>query len=492
MAYERLSAQDSMFLHIEAPHQPQHVGSLGIVGGGPLHDEAGRFRLDDVREHIAGRLHLVPRFRKRIMNVPLDQGRPVWVDDERFDLAYHVRLTALPKPGSEAQLLALFTRIQSHLLDRRRPLWELWFVEGLEGDSVAIIQKTHHCLVDGISGVDVATVLFDLGPEVVTVDAPPWRPVPPPSGPQLAIESVVERAVEPAELVRSVRAAFRGPREVLGRAAEVAKVLASSTGQAPKMPWNAPISPHRRWEPIRVPLAEVKAIKDAATADARIGRRVSLNDVVLAAVTSGLREFLETRDQPPEPGLVLKAMVPVTMRAKEEREAAAAAGGAALGNRVSMMNADLPVGTADPLERLKSISTSMAALKEGGSAVGADTLIQMTNYAPPTVLSMASRLLVRTRAMNLTITNVPGPQFPLYCMGAEVREAFPYVPIVDGQALTVAVLSYNGQLGFGITGDREVLPDLDVLANGIRAGFTELESALGAGPSPRKPRKAKT
>jgi diacylglycerol O-acyltransferase len=496
MPYERLTAQDSMFLHIEAPHQPQHVGSLGILEGAPFSDDRGRFRLDEVRALIGERLHLVPRFRKRIMTVPLDQGRPVWVDDERFDLGYHVRLTALPSPGTEEQLLSLFARVQSHLLDRRRPLWELWFVEGLQGSDgraddrrVAIIQKTHHCLVDGISAVDLATVLYDLGPEPTRFDPPVWRPVPPPSGPQLMLESVVERAVEPAEIVRSVRAALRGPRQLLDRAKDVADAVVANVPTAPRTPWNVPISAHRRWLPVRVPLAEAKAIKDAATLDDRLGGKVSLNDVVLAAVTSGLRTFLQHRAEPIDE-LALKAMVPVTMRAKEEREAASAQGTAALGNRVSMMNATLPVGEPDPVARLRAVVDGMRELKESGAAVGADLLMQMTNYAPPTVLSAASRLLVRTRAVNLTITNVPGPQFDLYCMGARVLEAFPYVQILDGQALTVAVLSFAGQLGFGVTGDRDVLPDLDVLADGIAAGFDELAGALTPAPPPKARAKA--
>jgi diacylglycerol O-acyltransferase len=486
MAYERLSAQDSMFLHIEKPQQPQHVGSLGILEGGPMRDADGRFRLDLAREVIAERLHLVPRFRRRIMTVPLDQGRPVWVDDEDFDLGYHVRLTALPKPGSEEQLLALFARLQSHLLDRRRPLWELWFVEGLEGDRVAVVQKTHHCLVDGISGVDVATVLFDLAPEVTRIDAPAWQPASPPSGAQLMLESMVERAVEPAELARSVRSALRGPRAVIDGAKDVAQAVTRNASTAPHTPWNVPISAHRRWRPVRVPIATAKAIKDAGSLDERLGGRVSLNDVVLAAVTSGLRDFLLERDQPID-DLELRAMVPVTMRAKEERDAAAAEGSAALGNRVSMMNAVLPVGPDDPVTRLRGVVDGMRELKDSGAAVGADHLLQMSSYVPPTVFAMASRLLIRARSVNLTITNVPGPQFPLYCLGAQVVEAFPYVGIVDGQALTVAVLSYDGQLGFGITGDRDVLPDLHVLADGIAAGFDQLHHAFGAaGPAARR------
>lgn len=483
MPYERLSAQDSMFLHIEGERQPQHVGSLGILEGEPFFDEQGRFRLDAVRELIGSRLHLVPRFRRRLMTVPFDQGRPVWVDDERFDLAYHVRLTALPKPGGHAQLLALFERLQGHLLDRRRPLWEIWFVEGLEGGRVACIQKTHHCLVDGISGVDVATVLFDLSREVTHVEPPGWLPEPPPAPAQLLMDSIVERTVEPAELARSIRAALRGPRHVVTGVREVLDAVTSNVIQAPTTPWNVPIGPHRRWRDLTIPLDDVKAIKDAASADPDVPGRVSLNDVVLAAVGAGLRRFLLAREAPVD-DVVLRAMVPVTMRANAEREAAAADGSAALGNRVSMMNAQLHMGPEAPVERLVEIVAGMQALKESGAAVGADHLMQMSSYVPPTVFGVAARLLVRTRAINLTITNVPGPQFPLYCMGAKVEQAFPYVGIVEGQALTIAVLSYDGVLGFGITGDREVLPDIDVLVDGIAAGFHELRVAYGLADEP--------
>ena len=493
MPYERLTAQDSMFLHIERPHQPQHVGSLGYLEAAPLLDAGGRVRLDDIRQLIGERLHLVPRFRKRLMTVPLDQGRPVWVDDERFDVSYHVRLTALPAPGSDEQLLALFARIQSHLLDRRRPLWELWFVDGLDRDAppeerrVALIQKTHHCLVDGISAVDIATVLYDLEPTPTRHDPPRWRPEPPPSGPELLIQSLVERAVEPAELARSARAALRVPRQLASRARDVAQAVAASATTAPKMPWNVPVSPHRKWVPVRVPLAEAKAIKDAAGADPRLGGRVSLNDVVLASVTAGLRAFLQHRSEPVD-DLELRGMVPVTMRSKDARDAAAAEGSAILGNRVSMMNAPLPVGEADPVIRLRAIVDAMRELKESGAAVGADLLLEMTNHVAPTVLSVASRLVVRARPVNLTITNVPGPQFDLYCMGARVTEAFPYVQILDGQALTVAVLSFAGQLGFGITGDAEVLPDLDVLGDGIAAGVAELRAELVPAATKRRKR----
>ena len=259
--------------------------------------------------------------------------------------------------------------------------------------------------------------------------------------------------------------------------------LTSNVTQAPGTPWNVPIGPHRRWRDLTVPLDEVKAIKDAATADPEVPGRVSLNDVVLAAVGSGLRRFLQAREAPVD-DLVLRAMVPVTMRATAERDAAAAEGSAALGNRVSMMNAQLHMGPDDAVARLVEIVQGMKSLKESGAAVGADHLMQMSSYVPPTVFGVASRLIARARAFNLTITNVPGPQFPLYCMGARVERAFPYVGIVEGQALTVAVLSYDGVLGFGITGDREVLPDIDVLVDGIAAGFRELQVAYGLAEKP--------
>ena len=468
-AYERLTAQDTTFLHIETATQPQHVGSLGLFEAAPFLDGDGRFRLDDARAVVASRLHLVPKFRQRIMTVPLDQGRPVWVDDAHFDLTYHVRLTALPNPGSLGQLKALFARIQSHLLDRRRPLWELWFVENLEGGRVALLQKTHHCLVDGISGVDVATVLLDLERDTPLVEPPPWTPAPPPSPARLAAESVFERATEPAEMVRSVRSLLRGPKRTLDRVGSIAKVVAAGVQPPPPAPWNVPISPHRRWEEARVPLSQVKAIRDVATRSKLTADRCSINDVVLAVCTGALRAFLDQRDVPVD-DLTLKAMVPVSMRRDDER--------GALGNRVSMVPADLPVHERDPRWRLRYVHENMAELKRSGLAVAGDDLVKMTSYLPPTVLGVASRLLARNLGVNTTITNVPGPQFPLYCMGARLLEAFPYVGIVDGMGLTIALVSYDGQLGFGITGDRDVLPDLRVIADGIEAATDELEAAL--------------
>jgi diacylglycerol O-acyltransferase / wax synthase len=462
MTYERLAAQDASFLHIETPERPMHVGSLAVFEGGRFFDETGRFKLEEARRIIGERLHLVPRFRKKLMNVAFQQGRPVWVDDDSFDLAYHVRLTALPRPGSEEQLRVLMGRLQAQVLDRRRPLWELWFVEGLEGGRVAIIQKTHHALIDGVSGVDVATVILDLEADPPPIEVPQWEPQPAPTSSRLLAESVIERATQPAEIVRSVRAAFRGPRQVAERAGQVAQAVTRGAKLAPKTPFNVRIGPHRRFEVARVDLAQVKAVKRDLGA--------TVNDVVLAVVTGALRHFLLARGESVE-GLNLRVMVPVSVRDESERML--------LGNRVSAMLAELPVGEDDPRRRLELVHEQMAGLKESRQALGAELLVNATKYVPPTLLSLAARLVARQRMVNLTVTNVPGPQIPLYCMGARMIEAFPYVGPIDNMALIIGILSYDGRLCFGLSADRDVVADLAVLAEGIEKGMAELSAVTG-------------
>jgi diacylglycerol O-acyltransferase / wax synthase len=462
MTYERLAAQDASFLHIETPERPMHVGSLAVFEGGRFFDETGRFKLEEARRIIGERLHLVPRFRKKLMNVAFQQGRPVWVDDDSFDLAYHVRLTALPRPGSEEQLRVLMGRLQAQVLDRRRPLWELWFVEGLEGGRVAIIQKTHHALIDGVSGVDVATVILDLEADPPPIEVPQWEPQPAPTSSRLLAESVIERATQPAEIVRSVRAAFRGPRQVAERAGQVAQAVTRGAKLAPKTPFNVRIGPHRRFEVARVDLAQVKAVKR--------GLGATVNDVVLAVVTGALRHFLLARGESVE-GLNLRVMVPVSVRDESERML--------LGNRVSAILAELPVGEDDPRRRLELVHEQMAGLKESRQALGAELLVNATKYVPPTLLSLAARLVARQRMVNLTVTNVPGPQIPLYCMGARMIEAFPYVGPIDNMALIIGILSYDGRLCFGLSADRDVVADLAVLAEGIEKGMAELSAVTG-------------
>ncbi|GIU86311.1 MAG: diacylglycerol O-acyltransferase [Acidimicrobiia bacterium] len=458
--YDRLSALDASFLHMERLECPMHVGALSVFEGAPLFDERGRFRIDEVRELVLSRLSRLPRFRRRLMRVPYDQGRPIWVDDDRFDVAYHVRHTALPRPGSWDQLVALTTRVQEQLLDRERPLWELWFVEGLEDGNVALVQKTHHALVDGISGVDVATLLLDLSPRHERPVAEPWEPEPAPSPSQLLLDTLVERVTEPAEIVRSVRRMLRVPRRALAQAGELLQSFGTMLSRdviAPVTSLNGRTGRHRRLATVRVPLADVKEIR------ARLGGTV--NDVVLSGVAGGLHRLLVHRREPTD-GLKLRVMVPVSVRTDDER--------GALGNKVSAMFVSLPVGPLPPAERLASVTAQTRHLKERHQAVGADFLINMTGFAAPTLVSLAARLVHRQRLLNLVVTNVPGPQFPLYLMGARLLEAFPIVPLTRNLTVVVGILSYDGTLHFGLWGDRDAAPDLEVLAGGIEDEFAHL------------------
>lgn len=457
MPYDRLTAQDTAFLHVESPIAPMHVGSLAIFEGAPFFDGGGRFRLDDVRANIAARLHLAPKFRQRLMTVPLAQGRPIWVDDEAFDLEHHVKQTALPHPGDDSQLLTLFARVQAQLLDRRRPLWEAWFVEGLEGGRVALILKTHHAMVDGIAGVDLATVLLDVERQPAPVGALPWQPTSPPNAVRLLAQSVVERVTQPAEVARTVRAALRGPRNVARRAIGTVRAV-EELRVVPRLPFNVPIGPQRRFEVVRAALADVKEVRRTFG--------TTVNDVVLAAVAGGLRHYLLERGEHLD-DLGVRVMVPVSMRHDDEHDV--------LGNRVSAVIARLPVDVADPAERLRRVRDEMAHLKASDEVLGAESLLALTGWFPPSIFALAARALVpRQRLVNFVVTNVPGPQVPLFFFGAELLDAFPYVGIIDNLALNVAILSYNGQLGFGLTADHDAVPDLGVLAEGIEKSLTEV------------------
>jgi WS/DGAT/MGAT family acyltransferase len=463
---ERLTGLDASFLHLEDDAAHMHVASVMLFEG-----EAPPYV--DFLANLERRLHLVPRYRQRLAFVPLAQGRPKWVDDPSLNLRYHVRHTALPAPGGEVELRALAGRVFSQQLDRDKPLWELWLVDGLEGDRFAILSKTHHALVDGVSGVDIATVLFDTKREPDTPPAPNerWLPRPLPSRAQLFGEALVERATVPGEVLRSVRAVFRAPRQIASGAldalAGVGAMAWAGLKAAPPSPYNRSIGPHRRFTWVRGSLGDVKAIKDALGG--------SVNDVMLATVAGALRRHLQRRGHPTE-ALELKAMVPVSVRTDLER--------GALGNRVAAMMAPLPVWCDDPVERLRLVTESMAGLKDSGQAVGAQVITQLSGFAPPTVISQAARLSSRQRFFNLVITNVPGPQFPLYLLGRELIEGFPMVPLVKNQGLGVAIMSYNGRINFGLVGDFDVLFDLDDLALDVEASLHELAAAAGVEPVP--------
>ena len=462
---DRLTGLDSSFLHLERDASHMHVaGCMVFEGQAPTYDE--------LVEQITSRLHLVPRYRQRLAFVPLNQGRPVWVDDPHFNIAFHVRHTALPSPGGESQLKRLAGRVFSQALDRSRPLWEIWLVEGLADDRFGLLSKTHHALVDGVSGVDIFTVLFDTSPDPMPV-APPdhdWVPRPVPTSAQLLADALLERATVPAEIVRGVRATLRGPRHVaarVGRAAGGVGAMARAGLQAaPPSPLNVRIGPHRRFTWVRGDLQEYKAIKNA------LGGTV--NDVVLAVVAGALGRYLRMHGEATD-DLVLRAMVPISIRADVER--------GALGNRVAAMWAPLPIGVTDPTQRLLQISRSMDGIKESGQAVGAQVLTELSGFAPPTIMAQAARLQARQRLFNLVVTNVPGPQFPLYVLGRELDAMFPMVPLAENQALGIAIMSYNGQLNFGLNADYDALPDLEALADELSASMQELVAAAGAAPS---------
>jgi WS/DGAT/MGAT family acyltransferase len=461
--YDRLSGLDSSFLHLEGDATHMHVAACAIFEGPPP-------AYEELLDAIASRLHLVPRYRQRLAFVPMGQGRPVWVDDPHFNVAYHVRHTALPKPGGEDELKRLAGRLFSQSLDRSKPLWELWLAEGLAGGRFALLTKTHHALVDGISGVDILTVLFDTAREPAPV-APAdhqWIPRPPPTDAQLLADALVERVTVPGEIVRGARAALRGPRHLASRLGQAlvgfgAMAWAGLTA-APPSPFNVRIGPHRRFTWVRADLGEFKAIKNA------LGGTV--NDVVLAVVAGALGRYMRLHGHPTD-DVVLKAMVPVSVRADVER--------GALGNRVAAMWAPLPVGITDPIQRLVKIRREMQDVKDSGQAVGAEVLTELTGFAPPTIMAQAARLQARQRLFNLVVTNVPGPQMPLYALGRELETIFPMVPLAENTALGIAVMSYNGQMNFGLNADYDALADVEMLGEQLRTAIDELAAA--AGPS---------
>jgi diacylglycerol O-acyltransferase / wax synthase len=461
MAGDRLTALDTSFLHLEDASAHMHVASVMLFEGPPP-------PYDELLDAIERRLPLVPRYRQRLAFVPLGQGRPRWVDDPHLNLHYHVRYTALPSPASEEQLKDLAGRVFAQQLDRDKPLWELWLAEGLEGDRFALLAKTHHALVDGISGMDIVSVLFDTSPEPAAPTDPGdrWLPRPLPSRAQLLGEALLERATIPAEVGRSLRAVLRGPRRVLrgvGDAAVGVGAMAwAGLNPAPPTPYNESIGPHRRFTWVRAELGDVKAIKN------ELGGTV--NDVVLATVAGALGAHLRRRGQKTE-GLELKAMVPVSVRSDVER--------GALGNRVAAMMAPLPVWCREPVARLDIVRRELSGLKSGGQAVGAQVLTELAAFAPPTIMDQAARLSARQRLFNLVVTNVPGPQFPLYLLGRRMLETFPMVPLAKNQALGIALLSYDGSINFGLVGDFDLLWDLDQLATDIRDSLAELAAAAG-------------
>jgi diacylglycerol O-acyltransferase len=455
---DRLSAVDASFLAQEKQSSHMHVGALVIFDGPP----PGR---DEFLAHLGARLQRVPRYRQKLAFPRLEAGRPFWVDDPSFNLDYHVRHTALPKPGSEDQLRELAGRIFSQRLDRSKPLWEVWIVHGLEDGRFALISKTHHALVDGVSGVDIATVLFDLSP--VPDDVEPddgWTPAPEPSGVELVAEGVVGLAKTPFSLAGRAIGALQHPGETLDRVREAAEglgeVVWAGMNPAPDVPLNVEIGSHRRVRWVQSRLADFKEIKNT------LGGTV--NDAVLAVVAGALRRWLHDRGVRTE-GVELRALVPVSIRGEDER--------GSLGNRIAAMRGPLPVYVDDPVERLRVVREGMGELKESKQALGAEVIAALNDFAPPTLLAQASRLNFSTRLFNLIVTNVPGPQFPLYLLGREMQEIVPIAFLPEHHALAVAIMSYNGKVDFGLLADYDAMPDIDAFASHLEESLAELLAA---------------
>jgi diacylglycerol O-acyltransferase / wax synthase len=460
---DRLSAVDASFLAQEKQSSHMHVGALVIFDGpAPAREE--------FLDHLGARLRRVPRYRQKLAFPRLEAGRPFWIDDPNFNLDYHVRHTALPKPGSEEQLRALAGRIFSQRLDRSKPLWEVWIVHGLEGGRFAVISKTHHALVDGISGVDIATVLFDLSPVPEEPEGDDgWRPAPEPSDFELVAEGLLGLVRTPFSLAGRAVGALQHPLESLERAREAAEglgeVVWAGMNPAPDVPLNVEIGPHRRVRWIQSRLADFKEVKNA------LGGTV--NDAVLAVVAGALRRWLQDRGVRTD-GLELRALVPVSIRAEEER--------GTLGNRIAVMRGPLPVYVDDPVERLRVVREAMGDLKESKQALGAEVITGLTDFAPPTLLAQASRLNFSTRLFNLIVTNVPGPQFPLYLLGREMEEIVPIAFLPENHALAVAIMSYNGKVDFGLLADYDAMPDIDAFGAHLEESLAELlEAARKAG-----------
>jgi diacylglycerol O-acyltransferase len=455
---DRLSAIDASFLHQEKAASHMHVGALVIFEGpAPTHDEFSA--------HIKSRLHLVPRYRQKLAIPRFEMGRPFWVDDPSFNLDYHVRHTALPKPGSDDQLRQLAGRIFSQRLDRSKPLWEVWLIQGFEGSNFAVISKTHHALVDGVSGVDIATVLFDLQPvppEVTQEDD--WTPSPAPSDVDLVAEGIKGLVRTPISLAGRAIEAVGSPGRSLEQAREAAEGLGeivwAGMNPAPDVPLNVPIGPHRRVRWVQSRLSDFKEIKN--------GLGGTVNDAVLAVVAGALGRWLRTRGVRTE-GLELRALVPVSIRAQDER--------GALGNRIAAMRGPLPVYVKDPVERLHQVQESMGNLKQSKQALGAEVIAGLTDFAPPTLLAQASRLNFSTRLFNLIVTNVPGPQFPLYLLGREMLEIVPIAFLPENHALAIAIMSYNGKVDFGLLADYDAMADLEEFGEMLEESLAELLKA---------------
>jgi diacylglycerol O-acyltransferase len=456
---DRMSALDAGFFFAESENTPMHVGSVAVFEGpAPTYGDVVRLLLS--------KLPLVPRYRQRVRPVPMQLGRPLWVDDPHFQILYHVRHTAVPGPGSDEQLRNLAGRVLGQRLDMAKPLWELWLVEGLADDRWAIISKVHHCMVDGIAGTDLMQLMFDLEPEATHEAPKDWTPRRTPSSLSLMAEALTETVTHPlrqlsalpgvGDAVWSTKALVKSGKSVAQTVPSLAKQAVTPTARS----LNGPIGPHRRWAWTEGKFEEFKAVRTAFGG--------TVNDVVLTSITGGFRDLLEARGELSSEKLVVRSMVPVSVRRPSQK--------GALDNQVSAVFVDLPVGLEDPVARLTAVRGQMDEYKRTMQAVDAGSIIEMGNFVAPTLLSLGVRAALRAGQFwcQAVTTNVPGPRVPLYVLGKRMRSAYAYVPIAGGTRCSIGIFSYLNTMTFGLNADFDGFPDLDVLSGGIRRGLDEL------------------
>jgi WS/DGAT/MGAT family acyltransferase len=463
-AYERLSPQDNSFLLWETPYVHMHVSSTLVFDAGPLRTDDGGVDFAAIRRGTEAFLHRVPRYRQTLLQIPLAQ-HAVWVDDARFDLDYHLRHTALPKPGSEAQLKRLSARIMSQPLDRKRPLWETWIVEGLEGgERFAMITKIHHCMIDGASGVDLFQIMMSPSPEAATLgEPPPFMPRPTPSRRELLRDEVQRTFSIPARAIQSFRE-FREEagdfRDEMATRARAVVNMVGLAGGADDTPLNGAVGPHRRFDWLRMPLDEVKAIRRALDC--------TVNDVVLTVVTGAVRRYFLHRAV--DPGSVkFRVSSPVSVRSEDQK--------GKLGNNVSSWIIELPIHGADPRQQLGLIHEETVRLKETRQALGVQTINKIAEYTPSVLLSLGAR--ANEGQINTIVTNVPGPQLPLYFRGARVLGMYPQVPLMEGLGIGIALASYDGTLHWGFNSDPDIVPDADVFVEKVQEAYDAVAKEAG-------------
>ena len=477
--YERLSALDASMVFMETSHTHMHIGEVGILEAGPLLARNGALDIERIRTHIASGLDHVPRHRQRLAFIPVE-SHPVWVDDDRFKLDYHVRHTALPPPGTIRQLKRVVGRLMSQKLDLSKPLWELWIIEGLEGGRFAMVNKLHHCMVDGISAVNVLSAYFSPDPDAPARLPSTWRPRPAPSSAELVRGELQRRGGGPLALARSLAAALADPAQSIQAIRDTAEgaveAVAGKLQPASDTPLNvAEVGPHRRVDWVRFDLEEVKAVKN------RLGGKV--NDAVLATVAAAIRRYLRAHRTPVD-GLDFRVVVPISRRPPS------AAG--ELGNRVVPTLARLPLEIRDPVERLRAIAEITRALKASKEVHAIELFEDIANWADAPLLSELVRRATRWWAGNLIVTDVPGPQVPLYLLGARLLEGYPFVPMMANQALGIALLSYDGGLYWGFNADWDAIADLHDLVDCFVDEFAALKKvAAGATAGHARSRRAR-